>query len=696
MLPRSSPAAQSAPAVVAETENSRSVQVGVTWRAAVLSLLLAALFGYMIPIIDFKIRNTKLGAGHLPVGAVGVLLFVLLMLNPVLKRVRRQWALTRNETLTIYITTLFSTLVPGMGTENLFVSYIIAPFYFATRENKWLEFLQPYLKPWFTPALWPSGQYGPPQQDAVNGWFNGATPTATGVMGTVPWGMWLVPLLMWGSLVFASYIMLGSLSVMLRKQWGEREALTFPLLRLPMEMTEDVDAQGRVDVRGFFSNPMLWIGVGIAVFIEGMNGLNFYFPDVPAVPLSFPLGSLFTESPWNQMAPMALLCFPIFVAITFLLTTEVALSLWLFLWIFQFQYILAYYAGFPYATLPPAVGHAGDGVARTFTAFQQVGGYVGYVGILMWTAREHLGHIARRAFGRARAADDEATEALSYPVAFWAFVLAFLYLVVWSCAAGMRADVAIALWVLYLVTAIGLSRAVIEGGVMFINQGWVPLGALAQLFGSGQGAWLGTASLVPGSFLQVAFFQDMRAFIMPSFLHGFKMAHDRGIAARRLWWLIMASLLVSMAVGLWMKVQMGYQSGGLSFHPWFATVAAQYPAQNVAKLLQGGEPGVGNWFWTGVGIAVTIGMTAARARFTWFPLHPIGYLLALTAPVQRAWFSFFLGWLFKVTITRFGGHDSYKKVVPLALGVILGEASMILFWLGIDAWQGRGFHSLLP
>ncbi len=687
--PASSPSEVSASVPAIERRDG-----GVTWRVVLLSLLLAGLFGYMIPIIDFKLYNTKLGAGHLPVGAVGVLIFMLLMINPILKKVRKQWAFTRNETLTLYITTLFSTLVPGMGTENLFVSYIIAPFYFSTRENKWLEFLQPYLKPWFTPALSDAGAYGPAQKDAVAGWFNGATATEAGT--TIPWGVWLVPLLMWGSLVMASYIMLGSLSVMLRKQWGEREALAFPLLKLPMEMTEDVDRDNQVTVRRFFSNGNLWIGVGIAVFIEGMNGLNFYFPDVPNVPLQFPLGSLFTETPWNQMAPMQLMAFPIFAAIAFLLTTEVSLSLWLFLWLFQVQYIIAYTFGLPYGTLPPAIGHSGDGVARTFTAFQQFGAYLGYVAILMWTAREHFKYIALRAFKRRSAQPDEADEALSYPVAFWSFVLSFVYLVGWSCLAGMRIDVALALWVLYLVTTIALSRAVVEGGVMFINQGWVPLGALAQLFGSGAGSWMNTASIVPGSFLQVAFFQDMRGFIMPSFLHGFKMAHDRNIAARKLWVLIFASILVSMAVGIWIKVSMGYTSGGLTLHPWFATVAARYPAEVSQKLMQGGEAGIGNWFWTGVGLAATIGMMAARARFAWFPLHPIGYLLALTAPVQRAWFSFFLGWVFKVLIVKFGGHDSYKRVVPVALGIILGEVSMMIFWLLIDAWQGRGFHGILP
>ncbi|MBV9468506.1 MAG: hypothetical protein JOZ57_04625, partial [Abitibacteriaceae bacterium] len=58
--------------------------------------------------------------------------------------------------------------------------------------------------------------------------------------------------------------------------------------------------------------------------------------------------------------------------------------------------------------------------------------------------------------------------------------------------------------------------------------------------------------------------------------------------------------------------------------------------------------------------------------------------------------SIFTGWLCKVTITRFGGLDTYRKLMPLFLGLILGDVAMMLFWLGIDGWQGRTMHQLLP
>ncbi|PQV64218.1 hypothetical protein B1R32_10662 [Abditibacterium utsteinense] len=671
--------------------SSKKLLVGVTPRAALLSLLLAAWFGYIVPIIDLQLMNTKLGAGHFPVGGIAVLLFLLVVLNPLLGLFSKKLAFTRNEVLVVYITTLFSCLLPGMGSESFFVAHSIGAFYYATPENQWLSFLQPYLKPWFSAALSGGHGYDEASRAAIGDWYlgNGGT--------NMFWGVWITPLLAWSSLVIASYAMVGCFSVMLRAQWGQYEALSYPLLRLPLEMTADADASERPILREFFSNRLMWIGLVAAFFINFVNGLNVYFPDVPPIPLTFPLGDLFTESPWNQMAPMALIVTPIFVAVTFLLTAEMSFSLWAGLAIFQIQYILAYYAGFTYGTLPAALGHSGDGVARTFTAFQQVGGYLAYSGVLLWTARKHFALIARRAFGRQKAAPDEADEPLSYPVAFWGFLLSFAFVVGWSCLAGMRADVAIALWILYLVTVIVLSRAVIEGGVMFINQGWVPLGSLSQLFGAGTGHWMNAGSIVPGTFLQVSFFQDMRAFIMPQFLHSFKLAQERNIAARRLMALIAAAMLVSMAVGLFVKVKMGYVAGGLTIHPWFSIVAPQYPAQNAQTLLRGTQSAdLNNWVWLGMGALATFGMVIARSRFAWFPMHPLGYLLALTAPTQRACFSFFLGWFIKTTITRFGGHDSYKKCVPLALGVILGESTSFIFWLLIDFWQGRTGHGFLP
>ncbi len=105
---------------------------GVTPRVVVLSLFLAAAFGYLLPIIDVKLSSTYLGASHLPPGAIGVLGAMLLVVNPRLRLLSKRLAFGRNEVLVVYLTCLFSCLVPGHSGENFFVPVLIAPFYYAT------------------------------------------------------------------------------------------------------------------------------------------------------------------------------------------------------------------------------------------------------------------------------------------------------------------------------------------------------------------------------------------------------------------------------------------------------------------------------------------------------------------------------------------------------------------------------------
>jgi hypothetical protein len=532
-----------------------------------------------------------------------------------------------------------------------------------------------------------------PQGEAVaRGWYEGITPDAL-----IPWGAWIVPLLAWSSLILATYAMLGCLSVMLRAQWGEREHLAFPLLRLPLEMTADVDDKGARAVGSFFRNPLMWVGFILAALVQGINGARTYFPDVPAVPLGLDTNPLFTEAPWNQMGPTLVQIYPMALGVAFLLTSEVSFSLWACYWLFKVQYILAYYGGWMPTTLPDTLGWAGI-PAKTFTGYQQMGAYVAYVGVALWTSRKHLSHIAQRAFGRAASTRAEQSEALSYPVAFWGFWLSFIFVVAWSVAAGIRFDIALALWIFYLLTVLALTRIVAESGMLYVQQGFTPLGTFAQMAGSGPGAWLSSGSVLPAAMIQLSMVIDLRANLMPSFMQGLKLAHDRKISAKPLILLIAAATLLSFALGIWMCVQLGYRGGGgLAFHDGFAKYLPQQPP-TIAKQLSAPVAGMSalNWLWLTFGGAFTYAAMWARGRFSWFPLHPIGLLLGLTHPMFTLWFSIFVGWLAKILVTRFGGPDAYKKAVPAFLGLALGDVFMMLFWICMDGWQGRIGRILLP
>ncbi|RYX82504.1 hypothetical protein EON83_18895 [bacterium] len=658
---------------------------GVTPRVVVLSLLLAVAFGYVIPIIDFKLLNTFLGATHLPPGAVGTLLVLLLVVNPLLRLASKKWAFSRQELLTVYITCLFSCLVPGHGAENLVIPVMIAPFYFATPENKWLDSIQHALKPWMSPAL---DSHGGLQKSVVDDWYLGLPPG-----GSIPWSAWIVPIIAWGSLIVAVYAMLGCLSVMVRAQWAEREALAFPLLRLPLQMVEEPSQPA---TKGFFQNPVMWTGFGVAVFIQMLRGLHLYFPDVPDFPLSLDINALFSEAPWNQMGWIALNTFPIAIGITYLLSSEVGFSLWFFYWFMRFQLVGAYYLGFMPAALPDANYFPN----KNFLGFQTGGAFLAYSALVMWGGREHFKHIVQRAFGRTPARAGEEREALSYPRAFWGFTLALVYILGFSIMAGVRWDVALALWVSYLVLAIALTRVAVEGGMLFLLHDIMPLGALSRLL-SWSAPWLSTTNssgVVPASFLQAGIVYHMRGFAMPSFVQGFKLAHDNSIAAKPLLKLIVAVMAVSLGMSFWMIIHMGYDHGTLGMASSWATGHLSVRPATFLESLQRdrGDMAIVSWVALIAGVLLTLGMTAARARFAWFPFHPIGYLISLNFATQMFWFSIFLGWAAKCLITRFGGHESYRKTMPFFLGLVLGDVSMMLFWLIVDGWFGRTGHQLMP
>jgi hypothetical protein len=70
--------------------------------------------------------------------------------------------------------------------------------------------------------------------------------------------------------------------------------------------------------------------------------------------------------------------------------------------------------------------------------------------------------------------------------------------------------------------------------------------------------------------------------------------------------------------------------------------------------------------------AVVVGvLTLVRSRWMNFPLHPLGY--ALTVGYNDPWFNFFLVWVIKVTVLRYGGGRSYMRLLPLFLGLALGH-----------------------
>jgi hypothetical protein len=82
-----------------------------------------------------------------------------------------------------------------------------------------------------------------------------------------------------------------------------------------------------------------------------------------------------------------------------------------------------------------------------------------------------------------------------------------------------------------------------------------------------------------------------------------------------------------------------------------------------------------------IGMVVTWTLALLRGAFTWFPLHPLGYVLATTYFMKGFWFIIFLAWAIRSVAQRLGGaHTIRRGVMPFAVGLFVGcMLSIILF-----------------
>ncbi len=123
-----------------------------------------------------------------------------------------------------------------------------------------------------------------------------------------------------------------------RRQWMDRERLTFPIAQLPIEMTEPRT--------GFFRNRLMWLGFAIAAGLESMNSLNFLYPNIPYVQLrAMNITGALTSPPWNAIGSLTTTFYPLAIGLGFVLSAEVSFSCWFFYFVTKLERVAAAWLG---------------------------------------------------------------------------------------------------------------------------------------------------------------------------------------------------------------------------------------------------------------------------------------------------------------------------------------------------------------
>ena len=639
----------------------RDTSGGVTPRAVLLALTLLVLIASAAFYVEIAWHRALCFATSSPAMAPVVVLFLLTaaMGAPALRRV----GFSRRELLTVYSIVLVGSPLVSKGLLVWLLGHNIAYYYGAHTYPLWETTFLQHVPTWFAPSA--------PQ--AVQGFFEGDS--------TVPWALWWPPLGAWLSFEFSLFVAGLCLVALLQRQWIRNERLSFPIAQIPLAMVgepgpAELGRAGRLPVL-----PLFWAGIFVSLLLGFLNALSERVPAIPAIPLG-PI----TLVEWQRVGPMAglgaleLLLWPWMIAIAYLIPQELSLSVWFF-WLVRLGLtVLAVAAGATpqrpeewWSTSFPAPYYQGGGALFALLLWG------------LWTARHHLAGAVRIACGRGRSQAD-AHEPLRYRMAFVGLVASLAFMLYFCYAAGCRLLFGGILVTMIVGYYLMWARLRAETGLGFVEFPIniqdlivVPLGAGAlrrrEIVTLISTRW----TYQPGGALG---WDALPA----NALEAFKVADAARINARRLTLALVAGFVVSMGVGVFVVLTGMYRYGFLGC----AIASVQWIGPQT--LLDGNRIFVfltdphfaspdlngGLAFMAGGLVAVFLGMM--RLRFWWWPLHPAGYLVANTWSMHWYYMPFLVGWLAKSLVVRYGGLAPYRKTIPLAIGLVVGDLLNTAIW----------------
>ena len=627
------------------------------WRAILIGIVLIPLSTYYGNYAYVVVQALLWGQTALLRGPVFVL-FLLTLLNLLFRKVAKRTGLLPWEMLIIYSMIALSVCLSGFGQIQWLVNILPAGTYYATPSNHYDRFL--HLVPWYL---------APHDPRVINDFFIGhKSMYRPDILRD-----WAAPVLVWSLFLCGIYWVTLCLTALVRRSWVDEEKLTFPLVSLPLEM-----AAAGAGGTPFFRSRLMWGGFALAGILESVDYLNFFYPAIPYIPIkptTWHLQDQIVGAPWNSIGMFTLAFYPFAIGIAFLLSREVSFSCWFFYLFTRVENIAA-------AALGLNQGGAGRGAVASapFLGEQGVGAFLALGAFLLYRARKPLGDAMRAAWDREAAsrADDPGSP-LPLRVAFWGGLCGIVLLTAFLTALGLPLWIALLFWAMYFLFVLVLTRVIAEAGA---GWAWGPLNPIHNVVMDVVGiGGLSERSLTMFSYL--AWFDvEYRDSPMPHQLEAMKMGDETRTPRRQMLWALLIAAVLSTVVSFWAYLHMYYEFGAAS--------------AKVRPALQSLGPGtfnrLGHWLnnptppdggalqGMAAGAVIVLALAFLRQTFVWWPLHPIGYVLAGTLSMEYMWCPFFLAWLAKTAVMRYGGVKLYRQALPFFLGLILGDYIVPTLW----------------
>lgn len=636
----------------------------VTPRAVLIGLLLIPFNAYWVVSMELVRYSAHPTTISLFLNGVFVLA-VLAVVNGGIARVLPRIALRRGEMLLVYSMLGIGTAMCGHDMLQVLVPMLAAPAYLSDQANRWESLFHGVFPHWLIVT----------DADAAKSFYIGNSTLYT----PEHLRAWAIPVAVWGLFLFVLVFVGQCINVILRRQWTDAERLTYPLVRLPLEMT--ASAPGGAGTPPLTRNRLFWLGLTLAAGMDLFNSLHFYYPGIPALFSSgngtsgaFDLGQAFTSHPWNAVGTIPVTFYPFVIGLGMLMPTDFLFSLWFFYLFWKLQLVAV-----------AAYGWDAD-PRMPYAPTQSFGAYLLFFFSSLWMARGYLVQVWKCALGDPSTLDDR-DEPIRYRTALLGIAAGLLLLIGFSVALGMAWWLAIVFFAIYFSLGVAITRMRAELGTPIhdLHQGG-PDTLLPALLGT----QLRTADLGVCS-LYFWFNRAYRCQPMPIQLEAFKMAEtvaggDIRRADLRGWFgALLLAAVAGILAGFWALLHLLYQFGALAKADHIATYAFSVEAWNrLSDWIKAPKPPNQSVLYAAlVGFGFALFLQAMRVRFAWWPFHPLAYAVSSSFEISLVWAPLCIAWIIKSLMLRYGGVRVYRASLPFFYGLMLGqilEGSLLNFY----------------
>jgi Family of unknown function (DUF6785)/Domain of unknown function (DUF6784) len=632
----------------------------ITTRCLLIGLAAIPMNCYWVGMVEGVWHGLHFTCLSLPMNVV-FMLMLLIGLNEGLRRWQPRVVLSQAELITIFIMLATSSVLCGHDRLVTLMGAVAHARRYASPENRWETLFLNRLSDWFVVKDYEASWY----------YYTGGS----SYWGTGYWRQWVKPAITWTCFSASLVFVMLCLNVIMRKRWTETERLSYPIIQIPLAMTEPGS--------NFWHNRVMWFGFGIAAALDTINGLSYLFPVIPSFTYAGPALDIqphLTERPWSAMGSTRLDFYPFMVGLGFLLPQDLIFSTWFF-----------YLFGKAQLVWGSVVGITESVPLYPYFGIQAAGAVLALAVAALWEARSYLRQVARRVMGYGRMDDSE--EAMSYRAAAIGAGLGFILLCGFGRMAGLSATVVVPYFLIFFLVALSIARLRAESGAPAHGLANVnPQDVLITHFGA---TGFDHRSL-NGMALFAWFNRFNRAHPMPVQLEGFKVSQTLRLEHRRMFLAIILASAFTLLCGFVIYPPLMYRHGAalaaeLNWTGW-------YTYNTLADWLQSPRPPdhAGMAAFAGGG-AFALLLALIRTRYVWFPFHPMGYALGIGNTVERWWFALVVCSFLKGVIVHYGGIRTYRQALPFFMGLVLGQYVVSCIWSIIAvvwdtpmywSWQG--------